>query len=164
MLPRWLLVIVLCLAVRPAWVCADVSAPPFPADSTAALLSHALHHGNVGHVEVNQRMLVDKMLARYSSELVVFRELMQNADDARATRLTIHLLAHDAPKTHSHESGGLSQEDEDTPTDVCAGPSCLSEIRVCDNGRAFDEADWQRIAAIAEGNPDESGRLTSRHR
>ncbi len=33
-------------------------------------------------VEVNQRGLIDKILSRYSSPFTVFRELLQNADDA----------------------------------------------------------------------------------
>jgi hypothetical protein len=40
-------------------------------------------------VEVNQRALIDKILARYSGEFTVFRELLQNADDAQATTVEI---------------------------------------------------------------------------
>jgi len=35
-------------------------------------------------VEVNQRALIDKVLARYSGEFTVFRELLQNSDDAQS--------------------------------------------------------------------------------
>ncbi|CAF1566049.1 unnamed protein product, partial [Rotaria sordida] len=35
----------------------------------------ALQSGIENRVEVNQRMLIDKMLARYSSDFVVCREL-----------------------------------------------------------------------------------------
>ncbi len=49
------------------------------------LVDAALKHGRQGVVEVNQKDLVDKMLARYSSDFVVLRELLQNADDAKAT-------------------------------------------------------------------------------
>ena len=35
-------------------------------------------------MEVNQRALIDKVLARYSGEFTVFRELLQNSDDARS--------------------------------------------------------------------------------
>jgi hypothetical protein len=41
-------------------------------------------------VEVNQRALIDKVLARYSGEFTVFRELLQNSDDAQATAVEIH--------------------------------------------------------------------------
>ena len=40
-------------------------------------------------VEVNQRALIDKILARYSGEFTVFRELLQNSDDAHATAVEI---------------------------------------------------------------------------
>ncbi|CAF1298463.1 unnamed protein product [Adineta steineri] len=45
----------------------------------------ASQSGYEQRVEVNQRMLIDKMLARYSSDFVVCRELIQNSDDAQAT-------------------------------------------------------------------------------
>ncbi len=38
---------------------------------------------------MNQRALIDKVLARYSGEHTVFRELLQNADDAGATAAEI---------------------------------------------------------------------------
>ena len=33
---------------------------------------------------MNQRALIDKVLARYSGEFTVFRELLQNSDDAQS--------------------------------------------------------------------------------
>ena len=54
------------------------------------LVAHAVKFGKQGYVEVNQKDLVDKMLARYSSDFVVLRELLQNADDARATEARSH--------------------------------------------------------------------------
>ncbi|KAH6912034.1 hypothetical protein BKA70DRAFT_823701 [Coprinopsis sp. MPI-PUGE-AT-0042] len=44
-------------------------------------------------VEVNQRALIDKVLARYSGDFSVFRELLQNSDDAQAKAVEIHLDA-----------------------------------------------------------------------
>jgi hypothetical protein len=46
--------------------------------------------GHDESVEVNQRALIDKILARYSGEFTVFRELLQNSDDAQATAVEIH--------------------------------------------------------------------------
>ena len=65
--------------------------------------------GEEARVEVNQRALIDKVLARYSGEftcegllfiidlllftvfiLSVFRELLQNADDAGSSTVEIH--------------------------------------------------------------------------
>jgi hypothetical protein len=40
-------------------------------------------------VEVNQRALIDKVLARYSGEFTVFRELLQNSDDAQSEAVDI---------------------------------------------------------------------------
>ncbi|KAJ3077827.1 hypothetical protein HK102_004940, partial [Quaeritorhiza haematococci] len=40
-------------------------------------------------VTVNQRHLIDKILARYSAEFTVFRELLQNSNDAGATEVEI---------------------------------------------------------------------------
>ncbi|KAF8523641.1 hypothetical protein JB92DRAFT_3140729 [Gautieria morchelliformis] len=47
---------------------------------------------STGHdesVEVNQRALIDKVLARYSGEFTVFRELLQNSDDAASKAVEI---------------------------------------------------------------------------
>ena len=40
-------------------------------------------------VTVNTRALIDKVLARYSGEWTVLRELLQNAADASAAKITI---------------------------------------------------------------------------
>jgi hypothetical protein len=55
-----------------------------PYVSSLNLRAGTFRSGIDGHVKVNQRKLIDKILARYSSDFVVFRELMQNADDVRA--------------------------------------------------------------------------------
>jgi len=97
-----------------------------------ALLSQSLVSGTEGKVGVNVRQLVDKMLARYASEYVTFRELLQNADDAGANTVTIDFKI---PSGREH---------------------VIEEISVTNDGRVFREADWTRINTIAEGNPDES--------
>ena len=89
------------------------------------LRQKALQSGFETRVEVNQRMLIDKMLARYSSDFVVCRELIQNADDAQASSFAFEI-------TCQQES--------------------ISEIRAINNGLVFTEVDWKRVAAIAEGN------------
>ncbi|CAG8586335.1 13835_t:CDS:10, partial [Racocetra persica] len=80
-------------------------------------------------VEVNQRCLIDKMLSRYSSEFVVFRELMQNSDDARASAVEI-VFENIVGETYSR-------------------------MLFKNNGLAFRSEDWNRLKKIAEGNPDE---------
>ncbi|CAG8561147.1 3105_t:CDS:10 [Paraglomus occultum] len=86
-------------------------------------------------VEVNQRHLIDKILARYSAKFVVFRELMQNADDAKSSKIEIVFET-------GAESKGLN------------GKKC-TRILFKNNGFAFRTQDWDRLKKIAEGNPDE---------
>lgn len=94
----------------------------------------ALQSGLESRVEVNQRMLIDKMLARYSSDFVVCRELIQNSDDAQATSFHFEITC----------DGGSSERDFHNRT--------ITEIRTINNGLVFNETDWKRVAAIAEGN------------
>ncbi|CAF2928774.1 unnamed protein product [Rotaria sp. Silwood2] len=103
--------------------------------SSNTLLSQAKQHGSEFVVKVNHRMLIDKILARYSSDFVVCRELIQNADDAKATSFCFEL---------SCESNGLRRE--------TLHNSIITEIRAVNNGEIFTETDWERIASIAEGN------------
>ena len=94
-----------------------------------ALRLKALQSGLESRVEVNQRMLIDKMLARYSSDFVVCRELIQNSDDAQATSFHFEITCDEKPSERT-----------------------ITEIRAINNGLVFNETDWKRVAAIAEGN------------
>ncbi|KAK9702383.1 hypothetical protein K7432_011269 [Basidiobolus ranarum] len=91
-------------------------------------------------VEVNQRHLIDKILARYSAEYVVYRELMQNSDDAGAKGIEIHFHT-TAPESAS------------TVPNLKAK---LRRVEFKNNGMYFRAEDWNRLKKIAEGNPDES--------
>ncbi|CAG8511335.1 12498_t:CDS:10, partial [Dentiscutata erythropus] len=94
-------------------------------------------------VEVNQRHLIDKMLARYASEFVIFRELMQNADDAKST--TVEIIF------NIEKSGKLN-----TITGINdVRHTKYARIQFRNNGFAFRPEDWNRLKKIAEGNPDE---------
>ncbi|CAF1432853.1 unnamed protein product [Rotaria sordida] len=107
--------------------------------SSDALRLKALQSGFESRVEVNQRMLIDKMLARYSSDFVVCRELIQNSDDAKATSFHFEITC------DNESSSSLSSEKDfhnKTITEICA----------INNGLIFNETDWKRVAAIAEGN------------
>ena len=46
------------------------------------LLYESADEGSDARVEVNQRALIDKILARYASNNAVYRELLQNSNDA----------------------------------------------------------------------------------
>ncbi|KXS11237.1 hypothetical protein M427DRAFT_115056 [Gonapodya prolifera JEL478] len=64
------------------------------AASLTALQTQLLREDGVEEkVEVNQRALVDKILARYSGEYTVFRELLQNSNDANATEVEIDFVS-----------------------------------------------------------------------
>ncbi|GBB83158.1 hypothetical protein RclHR1_00010040 [Rhizophagus clarus] len=81
-------------------------------------------------VEVNQRDLIDKILARYSSKFVIYRELLQNSDDADSKSIQIKF------------------ETEKNMDKVI-------RILFKNNGFPFRPEDWERLKSIAEGNPDE---------
>ncbi|KAH7337817.1 hypothetical protein B0J17DRAFT_664321 [Rhizoctonia solani] len=115
-------------------------------------------------VEVNQRALIDKVLARYSGEFTVFRELLQNADDARATAAEIRFDT--KQYLGQQELGG--QAGQVATDDVSAGPGPPIKPKLPDlkkanvdqwtfrnNGMPFRNEDWNRLKKIAEGNPDE---------
>ncbi|KAH9824771.1 hypothetical protein DFH28DRAFT_941666 [Melampsora americana] len=99
-------------------------------------------------VEVNQRALIDKVLARYSGENTVFRELLQNADDASATEVEIKFLS-------STESDISSPAPSNEPLPDLKTHK-IARVVARNNGIPFREQDWSRLRKIAEGNPDES--------
>jgi hypothetical protein len=80
-------------------------------------------------VEVNQRALIDKILARYASAGAVYRELIQNSNDAEADTAEVYFTT---------EKGIVTQ------------------VLYRNNGMPFRGQDWSRLKKIAEGNPDVS--------
>ncbi|KAI8369380.1 uncharacterized protein BYT42DRAFT_617411 [Radiomyces spectabilis] len=112
------------------------------ADQLEALRSNMLEqHGGEEKVEVNQRHLIDKILARYSAEYVLYRELMQNADDASSSEVEIHFHSENPSGSKSGNTMNLSQK--------------CNKIVFKNNGMTFRPEDWLRLKRIAEGNPDE---------
>jgi hypothetical protein len=69
---------------------------------------------------------------RYSAEYTVYREVLQNANDAGAPSVEI-----------------LFEEQKKEET------SRVTSITIRNNGRPFNQDDWARLRKIAEGNPDE---------
>ncbi len=99
--------------------------------------------------------MIYKMLARYKGEFTVFRELIQNADDAGASQVEInskphyHLNMH-RDYSHRHYSPHSSH------VVFREGPhNAVKRIAVSNNGAAFTDQDWARITKIASGNPNE---------
>ncbi|CAA7259259.1 unnamed protein product [Cyclocybe aegerita] len=109
-------------------------------------------------VEVNQRALIDKVLARYSGEFTVFRELLQNSDDAQSKAVEIRF------ETQSFLDRKKQVLPEGIPGDVQTRPDApLPNLRTThvhqwtfrNDGNLFRDEDWNRLKKIAEGNPDE---------
>ncbi|KAJ2913257.1 hypothetical protein MD484_g7175, partial [Candolleomyces efflorescens] len=92
-------------------------------------------------VEVNQRALIDKVLARYSGEFTVFRELLQNSDDARSEE--VEIIFETQPAEGGKEAGG---EPSSNQHDVSKSLPDLKTVLV-----RFGN----KISYKAEGNPDE---------
>ena len=114
-------------------------------------------------VSVNQRALIDKVscsrlsgpswrvhaqgalllgtqvLARYSGENTIFRELLQNADDSSSSLVEISF------RTSSASNRTLP----DLATAQC------QSVTVRNDGSPFSADDWARLKKIADGNPNE---------
>ncbi|KAF8128969.1 hypothetical protein EV363DRAFT_1220883 [Boletus edulis] len=101
-------------------------------------------------VEVNQRALIDKVLARYSGEFTVFRELLQNSDDARASAVEIHFETAAYLRRKEGEQGNI-----DIPSLPNLRSTYVTQWTFRNNGITFRDEDWTRLRKIAEGNPDE---------
>jgi hypothetical protein len=127
-------------------------------------------------VEVNQRALIDKVLARYSGEFTVFRELLQNADDAGATAVQIMFETtqflnrrQTAATTEGINQGSAqpeaprlprtSRDGNDTSNEAGSSSSvdrplpALNDVVIGqwtfkNNGTIFREEDWNRLKKI----------------
>ena len=102
-------------------------------------------------VTVNTRALIDKVLARYSGEWTVLRELLQNAADATATKVTV--------KFETIPSSSIPLPTDQSPSSLLKHTvqhHTIKRLVVSNNGIPFSENDWARLKRIAEGNPDET--------
>lgn len=102
-------------------------------------------------VTVNTRALIDKVLARYSGEWTTLRELIQNAADAQATKVSIKFETLPSPNVPVPPASDPSAQLKHVLTN-----HTLQRLLVSNNGQPFAETDWQRLKRIAEGNPDET--------
>ncbi|KAL2889318.1 hatpase c domain-containing protein [Ceratocystis lukuohia] len=102
-------------------------------------------------VTVDTRALIDKVLARYSGEWTTLRELIQNAADAQATKVTIRF--------ETVPSISVPLPSNPTPSDILKHTitnHTLKRLVVQNDGVPFTNTDWGRLKRIAEGNPDET--------
>ncbi|KAJ5612332.1 hypothetical protein N7510_005526 [Penicillium lagena] len=102
-------------------------------------------------VTVDTRGLISKVLARYSGKWTVLREMIQNAADANATKVTIKfetLPSTTVPSPSSTDPTALVKHTIANHT--------LRRLLVSNNGLPFSEKDWARLKRIADGNPDET--------
>ncbi|KAL5334762.1 hypothetical protein BJX70DRAFT_346090 [Aspergillus crustosus] len=102
-------------------------------------------------VTVDTRGLISKVLARYSGKWTVLREMIQNAADASATKVTIRF------ETLPSTSVPLpSAADSTTLIKHTLSHHTVRRLLVSNNGLSFSEKDWARLKRIADGNPDET--------
>ncbi|MCJ1401375.1 hypothetical protein MMC11_004587 [Xylographa trunciseda] len=123
------------------------STPDFSALRAQAMVSSLDEEA----VTVNTRALIDKVLARYSGEWTVLRELLQNAADASASKVII--------KFETLPSSTVPVPQTSDPSTILKHTilhHSLKRLLVSNNGKAFGPNDWQRLKRIAEGNPDET--------
>ena len=116
-----------------------------------ALRAQTLGDGDNEAVTVNTRALIDKVLARYSGEWTTLRELLQNAADASASKVTIRFETLPSPTVPVPQSPEPSARLKHILTH-----HTLKTMVVENNGLAFQDSDWSRLKKIAEGNPDET--------
>ena len=102
-------------------------------------------------VTVNTRALIDKVLARYSGEWTTLRELIQNAADANASKVSIKFETMPSSTVPLPPSTDKTAQMKHTILH-----STLKRLLVTNNGVPFNENDWARLKRIAEGNPDET--------
>ncbi len=126
-------------------------------------------------ITVNQRALIDKILARYAAEFTVFRELLQNADDAGAQCCQLRF---DTRQDFGGESKVHAASSEHAQTSRPNFKAPLHHWTFKNDGKVFGQDDWARLRVsrqarviakpkrhishprifclqrIAEGNPD----------
>lgn len=105
-------------------------------------------------ITVNQRALIDKILARYAAEFTVFRELLQNADDAGATHCELRFESLEAQRSQSAPTSAVKSPITTTSTLLPDFKATLTNWVFRNDGKPFGKDDWSRLRRIAEGNPD----------
>jgi hypothetical protein len=117
----------------------------------AGLRNKTLADGQDSEVTVNTRALIDKVLARYSSEHTTLRELIQNASDAGANTVVVKFETDPSPTVPVPQGS-----DRSLLLRHIIQNHTLKRLTVSNNGQPFTGADWSRLKSIADGNPDET--------
>ncbi|KAJ5180309.1 hypothetical protein N7492_003519 [Penicillium capsulatum] len=102
-------------------------------------------------VTVDTRGLISKVLARYSGKWTVLREMIQNAADASATKVTIKFETLPSTTVPSPSTTDQAEQLKHTISN-----HTLRRLLISNNGAPFSEKDWARLKRIADGNPDET--------
>ena len=146
--------------------------------------------GGEERVQVNTQHLIDKILARYSSTYVVYRELLQNADDATASRVEFLFRTYDdvSDTCDDSESNDAKPEKpappkptifqtlrnivssivaDDSAAQAKRPPVFIKTLIIRNNGKPFSPQDWHRIKVISRvdntvGNDFRGPDLTTR--
>ncbi|ORX68178.1 hypothetical protein DL89DRAFT_27672 [Linderina pennispora] len=109
-------------------------------------------------VEVNQRHLIDKILARYSTEYTFHRELLQNSNDAGASKVIITFHTAQAGATAGTSNGnaatGMAPAAVDDGSDgvevVGAFPAAALQAEASQKARASELRAKYRGLTLAE--------------
>lgn len=117
----------------------------------ARLRNQTMADGQDSEVTVNTRALIDKVLARYSSEHTTLRELIQNASDAGASTVVIKFDTDPSLSIPAPQGS-----DKSLLLKHVIQHHTLKRLTVSNNGQPFTAADWNRLKSIADGNPDET--------
>ena len=110
----------------------------------ARLRNQTMADGQDSEVTVNTRALIDKVLARYSSEHTTLRELIQNASDAGASKVVIKYDTDPSltiPAPQGSDRSRLLKHIIQNHT--------LKRLTVTKDGQSFTAADWNRLKSIA---------------
>ncbi|KAI0865920.1 hypothetical protein F4860DRAFT_458200 [Xylaria cubensis] len=111
-----------------------------------AIRSHLQRLACNDPVTVNHRALIDKVLTRYPTKWAVLRELIANAADASAKTVKIRIVTSPSAKSRIGHPLPLS-------LNHVIHHSTVRRIVVHNDGRPFEEEDWNRLTSIAEGKP-----------
>lgn len=96
-----------------------------------------------GLLIVSRISLITRTLTKYPVDHALYRELLQNSADAKASSVVISFKSISGTATDPEMIESL----QDAP---------INRLTVSNNGQRFEEDDWSRLREIAKGNPNES--------